>query len=268
MTRKLLRYAVLILLLGSCGCAATRVDNCSMESNVGNDNVEENKVSTLESYNRAMFSFNTKVEKYVLRPMARGYRAITSDYIRQRITNFFNNIDEPVSAVNHLLQGEFADSGKNVGRFVVNTTLGIVGLFDVAKDMGLERNSTGFDETLATWCVPDGPLVMLPIIGPSTPRAMTGFVADGYTSPMYWVAHESDGEDVWIVYYTLGGLKYLNMYAENLKLLESLEEGAIDYYETVKSAYLQNRKKLKRCGRHEEISVPEYDFDMDDMDDE
>ncbi len=261
MTGKLLRYAMFILLLGSSGCAGTGADVCGVENNV------ENKVSALESYNQAMFSFNTKVEKYVMRPIARGYRKVTNDYVRQRITNFFNNISEPVSAVNHLLQGELADSGKNVGRFVVNTTVGLVGLYDVADDIGLERKSTGFDETLATWCVPDGPYVVLPVIGPSTPRAMTGLFADGYASPMYWAAQESNGEDAWIAYFALGSLKYLNLYAENLKMLESLEEGAIDYYETVKSAYMQNRSKLKKCGRQEEMAVPEYDFDMGDMDD-
>lgn len=214
-----------------------------------------------------MFGFNHKLEKYVFRPVARGYRAVTNEFVRQRVTNFFNNIEEPVSAVNHILQGEFQDTGTNLGRFVLNTTLGGVGLFDVASEVGLEKKKTGFDETLATWCVPDGPFIVLPVFGPSTPRAATGFVVDGYSSPMFWIAEESNGEDAWLVYYGASGLKYLNLLAENLKMLESLEEGSVDYYEAVKSMYLQNRGRAKRCGGPAPENASEYDFDMDDMDD-
>lgn len=257
MLNKFSKYIAVLAVLGLCGCAGTK-ESCGGVSN---------ETSGLESYNRAMFAFNNKVDKYILRPAAKGYRAVTNEYVRQRVSNFFNNIDEPISAVNHLLQGELADSGNNLGRFAVNTTLGVVGLFDVASSMGLEKNKTGFDETLATWCVPDGPYVVLPIMGPSTPRAATGFVVDGYSSPSYWIAQESGGEDAWLVYYSVSGLKYLNLYAENMSMLESLEEGSIDYYEAVKSMYLQNRSKMKTCGV-EEQNAPDYDFDMGDMEDD
>lgn len=253
MTKAFFKYIVFALFLFLSGCAGTPQSK------------EGETVGALEQYNRAMFSFNNKLDKYVIRPTAKGYRAITNEFIRQRVTNFFNNIEEPVSAVNHALQGEFQNSGANLGRFVLNTTLGGVGLFDVASKVGLEQKKTGFDETLATWCVPDGPFVVLPVMGPSTPRAATGFVVDGYSSPMYWVAQESNGEDAWTVYYSMAGLKYLNLMAENIKMLESLEEGAVDYYEAVKSMYLQNRSKIKRCGELTEEQAIEYDFDMDDM---
>lgn len=251
---KFSKYIAILVVAGLSGCAAAKPEAAG-------------EITPLESYNRAMFSFNNKLDKYIIRPVAKGYRAVTNEYVRQRVTNFFNNIEEPVSAVNHVLQGEFANSGNNLGRFVLNTTLGGVGLFDVASKVGLEQKKTGFDETLATWGVPDGPFVILPVMGPSTPRAATGFVVDGYTSPMYWVAQESDGEDAWLVYYGVAGLKYLNLMAENIKMLESLEEGSVDYYEAVKSAYLQNRGKIKRSGETSQ-KTPEYDFDMDDMDEE
>ncbi|MBP5698586.1 MAG: VacJ family lipoprotein [Alphaproteobacteria bacterium] len=222
--------------------------------------------SALESYNHAMFNFNNKVEKAVIRPVAKGYRAITNDYIRQRVTNFFNNISEPVSAANHLLQGEWHNAAQNVSRLMINTTIGGLGLYDVAAKAGLEQKPTGFDETMAAWCVPDGPYIVLPLIGPSTPRAATGWVADGYSSPAYWVASESDGEDAMLVYYGANGLKYLNKYATNLKLLEGLEESAVDYYETVKAIYLQNRGKIKTCGKVSAENTPDYDFDMDSED--
>lgn len=243
--------AVLGVFLSCSGCASSAVN-------------KENG-DMLESYNRTMFSFNSKLERYVMRPVANGYRTVTNEFVRRRISNFFNNIEEPISAVNHVLQGEFSKSGNDLGRFVINTTLGGVGLFDVASDVGLEREKTGFDQTLANWCVPDGPFVVLPVFGPSTPRAATGFVVDGYSSPMYWAAQESGGEDAWLVYYGMSGLKYLNLYAENVKLLESLEEGSVDYYETMKSAYLQNRKNIKSCAKPQEDAVADYDFDMEDF---
>jgi phospholipid-binding lipoprotein MlaA len=245
---KFLKY-LLVFCLGLNGCALN-----------SHEGVE---YSRLEQYNRAMFSFNNKVDKYVVRPVAKGYKAITNKYVRSRVSNFFSNIEEPVSAVNHVLQGDLKATGNNLGRFVVNTTLGVAGIFDVATSMGMSPNKTGFDETMSEWCVPDGPFVILPIIGPSTPRSTIGFIADGYSSPAYWGAREGDDEAM-AVYYGAMGLKYLNLMAENISFLESLEEGSIDYYEAIKSAFMQNRSKLKVCGRKEgEEQSFDYDFDMD-----
>ena len=168
---------------------------------------------------------------------------------------------------NHLLQGDIHSSAENLARFMINTTIGGLGLYDVAAKAGLGKNVTGFDETLATWCVPDGPYLVLPVMGPSTPRAAAGWVADGYSSPTYWIANESSDKHADSIYYGVSSLKYLNKYAENLKLIEGLEESSVDYYETIKSAYLQNRGKIKVCGKAKESSASNYDFDMD-MDEE
>lgn len=235
-------------------------------SGCATSNSDSSDTTTLEKYNRSMFKFNRVVEKNVIRPVGKGYRAITNEYVRQRVTNFFNNIEEPVSMANHLLQGEFHNSGENLARFVINTTIGGLGLYDVAAKAGLGKNETGFDKTLATWCVPDGPYVILPIVGPSTPRAATGLVVDGYSSPAYWAANESGDSETMAAYYGATGLKYLNKYAENMKLIESMEEGSVDYYENVKSAYLQNRGKIRGCSKMNVETTPDYDFDMD-MDD-
>ena len=219
--------------------------------------------SALETYNRAMFTFNDKVEKAIIKPVAKGYKAVTTEYIRKRVTNFFNNLEEPVSAVNHLLQGNLHDTAENISRFMINTTIGGLGLYDMAAKAGLGPNETGFDETMATWCVPDGPYIVLPILGPSTPRAATGFVADGYTAPAYWVASESDDKNAMWIYYGAAGLKYLNKYAENMTLLEGLEKSSVDYYEDIKTMYLQNRGKIKTCGAKNNDTTNSYDFDMD-----
>ncbi len=219
--------------------------------------------SVLETYNHAMFNFNNKLEKVAIKPVAKGYRAVTNEYVRKRISNFFNNLEEPISAVNHLLQWDLHNTAQNISRFMINTTIGGLGLYDVAAKAGLEPKETGFDETMATWCVPDGPYIVLPVLGPSTPRAATGFVADGYTAPTYWVANESHGEDAMWVYYGVTGLKYLNKYAENMPLLEGLEKSSVDYYEAVKTMYMQNRGKIKTCGIKNTETTNNYDFDMD-----
>lgn len=250
---KFYKFLAFFSLLILSGCATTGA------------NTEES--SALEGYNHAMFKVNYAIEKGVIRPVAKGYNKVTNQYVRQRVTNFFNNIEEPVSMLNHVLQGEFHNSGQNFARFVINTTIGGLGLYDVASKAGLEKMPTGFDETMATWCVPDGPYIVLPILGPSTPRAATGWVADGYTAPAYWIANESGDNDAMWIYLGAGSLKYLNKYAENIKLIEGLEEGSVDYYETIKSAYLQNRQKLKVCRTRQQETTPNYDFDMD-MDDE
>ena len=250
MTKKVFIYLGLFLFFGLNGCASPQTNIAS-----------ENKDTMLETYNRAMFSVNRKIDTYLVRPVVKGYKKVTNESVRTGVRNFFGNIGEPVSAVNHVLQGDIESSGKNLGRFVVNTTLGMAGLFDVATAMGLEKNKTGFDETLSTWCIPDGPFIVMPIIGPSTPRAFTGFAVDGYSSPIYWATKESSDSDADVIYYGLTGLSYINLMADNIGLLESLEEGSVDYYEAVKSSYLQNRKKLKSCNG--EDSSLEYDFDMD-----
>ena len=103
----------------------------------------------LESYNRTMFKFNSVADHYVIKPAAKGYRAVTNDFIRERVRNFYANLKEPASVINHTLQGNVADSGTSLGRFLVNSTLGLLGTFDVAYCWGLAKNKTDFDKTLA-----------------------------------------------------------------------------------------------------------------------
>ena len=103
----------------------------------------------LETYNRSMFTFNTFFDDYLMKPVAKGYRAVTNDFVRERVRNFFSNLKEPATMINHTLQGNFSDTGKSGGRFLVNSTLGLLGTFDVASGWGIEKNKTGLDETLA-----------------------------------------------------------------------------------------------------------------------
>lgn len=227
--------------------------------------------STLEAYNRAMFDFNMKVDDYVMKPVAKGYRAITNEFIRERVRNFFSNLREPAVTINHSLQGNFMDSGKSLGRFVVNTTLGLLGTFDVASGWELPANKTNFDKTLAGWCVPDGPFFVLPLLGPSTPRATTGMAVDAVADPLYWAnSYINFGQD-WKRYsfiYGLTALGFVSVREENLEFVDKLTANAVDPYSMVKSAYVQNRLKIGACGANAEERPASYDFDFDEDDDD
>lgn len=228
--------------------------------------------STLESYNRAMFNFNSAADYFVIKPLAKGYRKVTTPFIRERVHDFYANLKEPVSTINHALQGDFADSGKSLGRFIVNSTLGLLGTFDVASGWGLQNKRTDFDRTLAKWCVPDGPFFILPLIGPSTPRAATGMAADTLATPTYWANYYASFGQDWeryTFYYGITALGFVSLREENIEFLDNLTANSVDPYATIKSAYIQNRLKIGVCGKTDvDAQSAGYDFDFDDMDDD
>ena len=218
--------------------------------------------STLETYNHAVYNFNTEFQKYILKPVAKGYRKITTPYARERISNALLNIKEPIFALNHALQGKPLQSGKDMARFAINSTLGIVGTYDVAGlGWNLPRDKTGFDATLASWGVADGPFIMLPFIGPSTPRATVGLVGDSLVNPVYWATyHDANAHDK--IYYPYMVINAVSQYEAGMDMLDDLERNSVDFYETMKSAYMQNRQ-----GKNESDSIS-YDFGMDDEDED
>ena len=223
---------------------------------------QSNDGSALETYNRAVYNFNTQFQKYILKPIAKGYRKITTPYARERISNAMLNIKEPIFAINHVLQGDPLQSGKDIARFAVNSTLGLVGTYDVAGlGWNLPREKTGFDATLTTWGVGDGPFFMLPFIGPSTPRAATGLIGDSLVNPVYWATiHDANVHDK--IYYPYMAVNAISQYEAGMDMLDDLERNSVDFYETMKSAYMQNRR-----GKADTDSIS-YDFGMDDEDED
>ncbi len=218
--------------------------------------------SWLESYNRAVFSFNNGFNHYVLMPVSRAYRAVTNQFFRNRVNGIINNLEEPLYAGNYLLQGEFSQSGVALSRFVINSTLGLFGMFDVAGGWGLENQPTSFDDTFATWCIPDGPFFMLPFLGPSTPRATAALALDFTADPVYWAVYQDSNVNSKISY-TYTGIKAIAVMERNMDFLNDLEKNSVDFYSTMKSAYLQNRKN-KGCFRNaDENPAVSYDFDFD-----
>ena len=197
-----------------------------------------------EGYNRAMFSFNYQVDKYVIKPVAEGYRAVTTPFIRERISSVIDNLKEPVSAGNYLLQADPEASVKSLSRFVINSTLGLVGMFDVAEGWGLPKDKTTFNETFAKWCIPQGPFIVLPLLGPSTPRAATGMALDFVFDPVYWATYQdANVHDKASWGYAIA--QGITVREAALDILDDLERNSVDFYATMRSAYLQNQSKLK-----------------------
>lgn len=249
MTKKTLWFSLLFSTLFftvSCASPSSNVD-------------EHEHEDSLESFNRAMFTFNYNLDKYILKPVAKGYRNITSPDVRVRVRSAFSNVKEPMSAVNQLLQGEFKQSGISVGRFVINTTLGLGGTFDVATAWGLEKKYDNFERTLAKWCVPDGPYIVLPFLGPSSPRAFVGTTIDAFTTPVYWISEEyEDGIYAYFAYY---GLQMVVDRESMLDVGDDLERNSVDFYTTMKSAYLQNKGDMPNCYNDKNTNAA-YDFDF------
>ena len=133
-----------------------------------------NSQDPYEDFNRQMFAFNEGLDKAVIEPVAYSYRAVTNEPVREGVGNFTHNLGEPLTFVNHVLQGKLPDAGATFGRFVLNTTIGIAGVFDPASSLGLAKTDEDFGQTLGVWGVQSGPLLVLPVLGPTTPRDIIG----------------------------------------------------------------------------------------------
>ena len=192
----------------------------------------------LEGLNRKIFAFNETADRYVLKPVAKGYQAVTPSIVDQSIENFFNNIGEIKSLGNDILQGKPKNAAVDVGRLVINTTVGVLGIFDVATHIGLERQAEDFGQTLAVWGLESGPYIMLPLLGPSTVRDGAGFAVDSYTS----VEGNIDPERA--RYY----MTALDIVQGRAKLMSSEELISGDRYSFIKDAYLQRREFLINDG--------------------
>ena len=195
-----------------------------------------NPKDPIEGYNRAMFSFNETVDKAVIKPVAQGYNYVTPQPVQTGVSNFFGNLADIWTSVNNLLQGKPGDALSDAGRVLINSTVGILGLFDVATPMGLEKNEEDFGQTLGRWGVGDGAYVVLPILGPRTVRDTVGLAADIYTDPV----RDADAHRGYRN--TAIALRAIDTRADLLKAEDALEAAALDKYAYVRDAYLQHRR--------------------------
>jgi phospholipid-binding lipoprotein MlaA len=192
----------------------------------------------LEPVNRAMFSFNRTADRYVLKPVAKGYVAVMPNFAQKAVINFFGNLGEPITIVNGVLQGKFVQASSDTGRFLLNSTFGIAGLVDVATKTGLPRHDEDFGQTLGYWGVGTGAYLMLPFLGPSNGRDLIGRGADYFTNPLYYV--QQNNTDDQYLFYGSTALSVVSLRAQLLSA-DALVDGAIDPYIFIRTAYLQNR---------------------------
>jgi phospholipid-binding lipoprotein MlaA len=189
----------------------------------------------LEPLNRGVFTFNEKADELVLKPVAQGYRAVTPGFLRTGVSNFFSNLGEPVNAVNNLLQGKAAAAFSDVGRFAMNSVIGIFGLWDVATPAGIEKSNEDFGQTLGAWGVQGGPYLVLPLLGPSTVRDTVGRFADSPLSPQRYIERVDVRNSLYV-------LNVVNVRSELLDASKVLDVAALDRYSFVRDAWLQRRQ--------------------------
>jgi len=191
----------------------------------------------LEPYNRAMFKVNKTTDKYVVKPVAEMYAAVTPRPARIGVTNFFQNLDDIPTALNGYLQGKPSQGLSDTFRFFVNSTFGVIGLFDVATHMGLPRHHADFGQTFGIWGIKESPYFVIPLLGPSTLRDATGLFFEAYLEIWPWI----DADD-WR--YALLGLEIINYRANLLDSEAIVDAAAFDEYIFFRDAYLQKRKAL------------------------
>ena len=209
-----------------------------------------------ESMNRKIFAFNEFMDGCCLKPVAKGYRAITPDFLEDGFSNFFGNATEVLTIVNDLAQGKFAQGGQDTLRFVVNSTVGIAGFIDIGSRIGLEEHNEDFGQTLAVWGVGEGPFVMLPFFGPKTLLGSATLYPDSAMTMLSTIDQESTK-------YALGGLSIVVLRAG---LLDFEKLAAGDRYTFIRDAYLQRRAFLVSDGQlTDEELFGDDEFDDDDF---
>ncbi|MBL8382429.1 MAG: VacJ family lipoprotein [Burkholderiales bacterium] len=189
-----------------------------------------------EGFNRAMFGFNEAVDNAVLKPVASGYKTVVPEPARDCVGNVFSNINDIFVGINSLLQGKVGDAVSDVCRVVVNTTVGLLGCFDVASKVGLEKHNRDFGQTFGKWGIGSGPYLVLPFLGPSSVRDGVGTLIYTNLDPV-WADHIPTRN---VAY----SLRAVNRRAELLEASNVLEEAALDKYSFVRDAYLQRRRGM------------------------
>lgn len=219
--KKILMFSVIMMT----GCATTQ------------QNERVAKIDPFEPMNRAVFSFNEAADDYVIKPIAEAYKFVLPEFVRTGVTNFFSNINDVLIAANNLLQAKPVEAANDIGRFLINSTIGVLGLFDVATDMGLDKNREDFGQTLGVWGFSDGPYVVLPFFGASNVRDTVGLAVDIETDFMINTNKLNSDEKI-----AVNALRVINRRADLLDAGQLLEDAAFDKYSFMRDGYLQRRR--------------------------
>ena len=258
--KKLLGIILLVFLLSA---------NANAGSD-GQDDLSKNKNGEVkdcfERINRGIFAFNQGLDQIVIEPLAKGYKHLPSP-IRTGTSNVLNNLSNVVTIPNNILQGDFIAAGNNTLRFIINTTLGIVGIFDVAGIIGFEKlDKEDYGQTLGSWGIGPGCYIVLPVLGPSTARDTVGSLTN-YLGGDVWYNITVKNDTHYVSdfdYYTSKGLEGVDFRAKNIESFNNLEENSMDFYASIKSLYLQNRKQ--KILNSKKITETQDDSDWEEID--
>ena len=225
-----------------------------------------------EGFSRAMFKFNHALDGAIFEPVARGYRSLPVP-IRKGTGNAIDNLRSLLTLSNNVLQGDFKKAGTTAARFAVNTTVGILGIFDPASALGLkDEGKEDFGQTLGAWGAESGCYFVLPILGPTTTRDAVGLIGNVFIDPVYQITHNTEirngvvgngnyAEHNYYYYRTTGAVDFR---AKNIESFDSIEKNSIDLYASIKSLYLQDRaKKIKNSKSSVDTQV---DSDWEEID--
>jgi len=247
MIRKYLITVILALFFQTTSVYAGTTGSEDLSKSKSKDTAKE----CFEGVSRAMFKFNHALDSAIFEPVAKGYRALPAP-IRKGTGNAVDNLRSLLTFSNNVLQGDFNRAGHTAGRFVVNSTVGILGIFDPATKFGLKDfGKEDFGQTLGAWGAESGCYFVLPILGPTTTRDAIGLVGNVFIDPVYQITHNSEiknslvGNDNYSEhnYYYYRGTGAVDFRAKNIESWDSVEENSIDLYASLKSLYLQNRNK-------------------------
>lgn len=203
---------------------------------------QANEDDPWQGYNRFMFRINDNVDAYTLKPLAKGYQAVTPKFLEEGVHNVFRNIGDVGNLANNLLQAKFHDAGVDGSRLIFNTTFGLLGFFDVGSAMGLQRSDEDFGQTMGAWGLSSGPYVVLPLLGPSTVRDAFGKVPDSMLTAPAYIDHVP----------TRNVVRAVNLVDVRASLLSAERLISGDKYIFVRNAYLQNREFKVRDGEVED----------------
>ena len=258
--KKILLFITLSIFLTAHSFAGT--DGKNEMSKNSNGEVKD----CFEGINRGIFAFNQLLDNVIIEPIAKGYRYLPSP-IRTGTSNALSNLSLVVTIPNNLLQGDAGLAGKNTARFVVNSTIGILGIFDPASKLGLnDYEKEDWGQTFAKWGVGEGCYIVLPVLGPSTLRDATASIIN-YTGGNAWYNITVDEDTQYVSdfdFYASKGMTGVDFRAKNIESFDNLEKNSIDFYASVKSLWLQDRKK--RILNSDEIINSLDDSDWEEID--
>ncbi len=234
------KFFLITLVFQLAGCAITSVGE--------KNDLEGQEVSAIDPYegfNRTMFKFNDTLDSYLFGPIVDGYKWITPDILETGVSNVFTNMKGISVVLNDIMQGKLMQGAQDTGRFLLNSTVGIGGIFDVATHAGLEQNDEDFAQTLAVWGVPRGPYLVLPVLGPATFRGIPGAVVDSAANPVSYLG------------WPVAAMAALERRASEDGSLQFIDEAAVDPYVFTREAYIQHREYLAADG--------ELEYNSDDL---